>query len=89
MATLLETVAAREGACWRSATREQTVGQVARAEPDTPLGRFLHDLPPESPFTLDAVVRALSNRTGDFSDPEAILLFIHQFDELYVREHRA
>jgi spore maturation protein CgeB len=88
MATLLETVAAREGARWRGVAREETVGDAVRAEPDTPLSQLLGDLPPQTPFTLDAVVGALLNRTGDLSDPEAILLFIHQFDELYVREHR-
>src|SRR5207244_1404466 len=51
--------------------------------------RALRRLAPAAPFTLDGVVQGLLHRSGDLSDPEAILLFLHQFDELYVREQRA
>jgi hypothetical protein len=45
-------------------------------------------LPPATPFTLDGMARAIIAGEGDLSEPERILLFLHQFDELYVREHR-
>jgi hypothetical protein len=68
--------------------RQPTVAEAARAEGETPLGGLLRHLPPETPFTLEGVARALLAREGVLSEPEAILLFLHQFDELYVREHR-
>ena len=66
------------------------VGRVTPpgTEGDTPLGRLLAKLPPATPFTLDGVVGSLLGREGEYTEPEQILLFIHQFDELYVREHR-
>jgi spore maturation protein CgeB len=90
METLLETVCARDGERLRArAARVPTVAQAARAEAETPLGGLLRRLPPATPFTLDGIVGALLSREGEFSDPEAIFLFLHQFDEMYVREARA
>ncbi len=88
METLLETISARHGERLQAAAREETVADAARAEGESDLGRLLAELPPTTPFTLDGVVGALLAREGDLSDAESILLFIHQFDELYVREHR-
>jgi spore maturation protein CgeB len=88
MERLLETVCARDHDRLRARPRTETVADVARQEGATPLGGLLQKLPPATPCTLDGVVQGLLHRAGDLSDPEAILLFIHQFDEMYVREHR-
>jgi spore maturation protein CgeB len=89
MQALLETVSARDHERLRARPRVETVAQAARAAGDTPLGALLRQLQPTVPFTLDGVVGGLEGRTGDLSEAEAILLFLHQFDELYVREARA
>jgi len=89
MQRLLETVAAGDHERLGSRPREETVADAARREGDTPLGDLLRRLPTATPFKLDGVVQGLLHRAGDLSDPEAILLFLHQFDELYVREQRA
>ncbi len=88
MERLLEAVCARDAERLRARPREETVVDVARQEGDTPLGGLLQKLPPTTPCTLDGIVQGLLHRQGDLSDPEAILLFLHQFDEMYVREHR-
>jgi spore maturation protein CgeB len=89
METLLEAVVARDGEALAARPREETVRDAARAEGTTALGELLRRMPPATPFTLQGVAQALLHRQGDLSDPEAILLFLHQFDELYVREARA
>lgn len=88
METLLETVCAVDADRLAARPRTATVGDAARAEAGTPLGTFLQTLPPHTPFTLDGVVQRLLHRDGDLSDPEAVLLFLHQFDELYVKDAR-
>jgi spore maturation protein CgeB len=88
MQALLEAVCARDHERLVARPREETVAQVARVEGATPLGDLLRRLPPTTPCTLDGLVRGLLDRQGDLSDPEAIVLFLHQFDEMYVREHR-
>jgi spore maturation protein CgeB len=89
MARLLEAVCARDGERLQSRPRGTTVGEVARAEGATALGGLLRRLPSQAPCTLDGIVRGLAHRNGDLSDPEGICLFLHQFDEMYVRERRA
>ncbi len=88
METLLESVCAADADRLAARPRTNTVGDAARSEGETPLGTFLRTLPPSTPFTLDGVVQRLLHREGDLSDPEAVLLFLHQFDELYVKEAR-
>jgi spore maturation protein CgeB len=88
MSRLLTAICARDGERLRSRPRQPTAADAARLEGDSPLGRFLADLPPHTPFTLDGVVRALQGRAGDLSEPEAVFLLLHQFDEMYVREAR-
>jgi spore maturation protein CgeB len=68
--------------------RTATVGDVARAGEGT-LERFLAGLEPSTPFALDRLAASLADREGVLAEPEAILLFLHQFDELYLREYRA
>jgi spore maturation protein CgeB len=89
MERLLETVLGRDWEALRARPREETVRDAARAEGATPLGRLLTAMPPTTPFTLDRVAQELMRREGDLSDPEAILLFLHQFDAMYVQEARA
>lgn len=89
MAALLETVCAMDAERLRARPRRPTTGDVARDEGESPLGRFLRTVPAATPFTLDGLVQRLLRREGDLSEPEQILLFLHQFDELYVREARA
>jgi spore maturation protein CgeB len=67
--------------------RTVTVGDIARGG-DGGLEHFLARLDPHTPFTLDCLATSLANRAGALSEPEAIFLFMHQFDELYLREHR-
>jgi spore maturation protein CgeB len=68
--------------------RTVTVGDVARAGAGD-LERFLGRFDATAPFTLDRLAASLADRDGALSEPEAIFLFLHQFDELYLREHRA
>jgi spore maturation protein CgeB len=89
MATLLEAVCARDHERLRARPRGDTVARIAREEGSTPLGDLLRRLPPTLPCTLDGIVHGLLDRRGVLSDSEAILLFLHQFDEMYVREQRA
>ena len=68
--------------------RTVTVGDVRRGG-DGDLERFLGRFDPKMPFTLDRLAASLAEREGALAEPEAIFLFMHQFDELYLREHRA
>jgi spore maturation protein CgeB len=89
METLLEAVCAHDSDRLRGRARHQaTVAEAAVVERTTPLGDLLGRLPATTPFTLNGVASALAGREGSMSDPERILLFLHQFDELYLREHR-
>ncbi len=89
METLLETVCARDSDRLRARVRHQsTVADAAAAEGATPLGNLLDRLPAATPFTVNGVVSALLGRSGTLSEPESILFFLQQFDELYLREHR-
>src|SRR5262249_61085990 len=88
MQTLLATMVARELGRWQARPRQETAAHVARADAHTPLGRLCAELPPATPFTLGGLTHALAGRDGDFSDAEAILLFLHQFDEMYVPDAR-
>ena len=52
------------------------------------LQRFLGRFDSATPFTLDRLVGTLAEREGALEEPEAIFLFLHQFDEMYLREYR-
>lgn len=67
--------------------RTVTVGDVARSGKGE-LERFLGRFDPHTPFTIDRLAASLATREGALSEPEAIFLFLHQFDELYLREQR-
>jgi spore maturation protein CgeB len=68
--------------------RTVTVGDVVRGG-NGALEKFLGRFDPRMPFTLDRLAASLVKREGALAEPEAIFLFMHQFDELYLREHRA
>jgi len=71
---------------------------LARSRPPTfadlaareigPLRELLERHPARAPFALDTVVRGITERAGDVSEEEAIFLFLHQFQELYLGEAR-
>ncbi|MCC6850396.1 MAG: glycosyltransferase [Deltaproteobacteria bacterium] len=67
--------------------RTVTVGDVARGGA-AGLAEFLGRFDPHTPFTIDRLAASLATREGALSEPEAIFLFLHQFDELYLREQR-
>jgi spore maturation protein CgeB len=89
MEALLEAVCGTDAARFAARPRETTVADVAAMEVQSALGALCRRLPAGTPFTLDAMARAIIAGEGDLSEPERLLLFLHQFDELYVREHRA
>lgn len=88
MARFLETIAAENYDRFLARPREETVGELAAEVAGTPVGDLLGRLPPDEPLSLDSVVAELQGGQGRLSEAEAIFLFLHQFDELYVREHR-
>jgi len=85
---LLGTVVGREQDRFLGRARAATVGDVLRQRSDGAFGEFLAQFPRSLPFTLDGLVASIPDRDGALSEPEAIFLFLHQFDELYLREHR-
>lgn len=89
MLTLLEGICAREHERFARRPRATTAADVARLEGESPLGQLLGRMPATTPFALDHLVGALREHEGDLDDPEALLLLLHQFDDLYVKEHRA
>ena len=68
-------------------SRTLTVADVARDDAGG-LGEFLGRFDARTPFTIDRLAASLTTREGALSEPEAIFLFLHQFDELYLREQR-
>ncbi len=64
-----------------------TCGEVRRREEE--LAGLLARLPDDAPFTLERVVRSVVERSGPLAEEEAIFLFLHQFQELYLTEARA
>lgn len=86
--SLLGTVFARDGERLLARRRTTTIGEVA-ASAEGPLRDFLSKMDGRLPFNIDAVVRSVPERVGALDEAEAIFLFLHQFDELYLREARA
>lgn len=87
MQSLLAAILGREQDRLLTRHRAPTVGDVAAAG-DGDLERFLGTLAPATPLALDAIVRTLDDRDGPLSDPEALFLFLHQFDDLYLKDYR-
>jgi spore maturation protein CgeB len=88
MQALLGAIVARHGDRLLARARTATIGEVA-AQSEGSLQEFLGRLDGRLPFTIDEIVRSVPDREGHLADAEAIFLFLHQFDELYLREARA
>lgn len=88
MQALLGAILARHGDRLLSRTRTTTIGEVA-SQSEGSLRDFLGRLDGRLPFTIHDVVRSVPEREGALTDAEAIFLFLHQFDEMYLREARA
>lgn len=87
MQTLLGAVLARDGERLLARARATTIGEVA-AGSEGSLRSFLERMDGRQPFTIDSIVRSVPERVGPLEEAEAIFLFLHQFDELYLREAR-
>ena len=88
MQALIAAVVAQDQDRLLARSRPPTFGEAAARE-SGPLRALLESHPADAPFTLDAVVRGIGEGKGDVSDEEAIFLFLHQFQELYLTEARA
>jgi spore maturation protein CgeB len=87
MQALLGAIVARHGDRFLARGRTATIGEVA-AQSEGGLQEFLGRLDGRLPFTIDDVVRSVPEREGALAEAEAIFLFLHQFDEMYLREAR-
>lgn len=88
MQALLAAVIARDEDRLATRTRPPTFGDMAAREAGA-LRALLERHPGDTPFSLDAVVRGITEREGDVGEEEALFLFLHQFQELYLTEARA
>ena len=69
--------------------RTVTVGDVARAAATATARALPRPLRPRRRRSRSiGLAASLADREGALAEPEAIFLFLHQFDELYLREHR-
>ncbi|MBM4267819.1 MAG: glycosyltransferase [Deltaproteobacteria bacterium] len=67
--------------------RPPTFGDLAKSE-SGPLAALLRRFPADAPFALDPIVERIMRRDGRVDEEEAIFLFLHQFQELYLGEAR-
>ena len=88
MRDLIATIVAQDQDRLLARSRPPTFGEAAAKE-EGALRALLERHPATAPFTLDAVVRGITEGTGDVSEEESIFLFLHQFQELYLTEARA
>jgi hypothetical protein len=88
MQTLIGAVVAQDEERLLARSRPPTFGDLAARERGA-LRALLERHPSGAPFTLDAVVRGVTEHAGDVSEEEAIFLFLHQFQELYLSEASA
>ena len=88
MRTLVGAVVAQDQDRLLARSRPPTFGDLAAREQGA-LRALLERHPAATPFSLDAVVRDIGARDGDVAEEEAIFLFLHQFQELYLSEARA
>lgn len=88
MQDLVAAVVAQDQDRLLARSRPPTFGEAAAGESGA-LRALLERHPAATPFTLEAVVRGIGEGQGAVSDEEAIFLFLHQFQELYLTEARA
>lgn len=87
MRSLVAQVVARHPARFSRGTRNWTVGD-AKKEASGPIAAYLGQFDDATPFTLAEMVRPIPDAEGPLSEPEALLLFLQQFDDLYLSEYR-
>lgn len=88
MQALIAAVVAQDQDRLLARSRPPTFGEAAARESGA-LRALLERHAADAAFSLDAVVRGIGEGEGDVSDEEAIFLFLHQFQELYLTEARA
>lgn len=87
MASLIECVVSKHPERFSGRARGRTVGDV-RAVASEPLSAYLAHFSDDRPFTLGEMVRRIPEGDGPLSEPEALFLFLSQFDDLYLAEYR-
>ena len=88
MQDLIAAVVAQDQDRLLARSRPPTFGEAAARESGD-LRALLERHPASAPFSLDAIVRGIGEGQGAVSEEEAIFLFLHQFQELYLTEARA
>lgn len=88
MRALIGAIVAQDQDRLLARSRPPTFGDVAAREQGA-LRALLARHPAATPFSLDAVVRDILAREGEVAEEEAIFLFLHQFQDLYLSEARA
>jgi spore maturation protein CgeB len=88
MQAMLGAIVGREQDRLLARSRSVNVGDVAQRGNGN-LERFLGQLDPATPLSLERIVASIPERKGALQEAEAIMLFLHQFNELYLTEHRA
>lgn len=87
MEDLIQTVVSCRPEFFAKRRRAWTVGH-ARSAATGLLAEYLEQFPADTPFTLDEMVRRIPDAEGPLEDAESLLLFLDQFDDLYLAEHR-
>lgn len=87
MEDLVSTVVARNQERLLTKDRAWTVREAKENASGT-LRNYLSRFPDRTPFTVEEMIRTIPDRSGALEDAEAIFLFLHQFDDLYLTEHR-
>lgn len=88
MTEMLAAIVAQDQDRLLARSRPPTFGEAAARESGA-LRALLERHPGTAPLSLDAIVRDIAAGSGDVSDEEAVFLFLHQFQELYLTEARA
>ncbi|MBY0280518.1 glycosyltransferase [Candidatus Binatia bacterium] len=88
MQDLVAAVVAQDQDRLLARSRPPTFGEAAARESGA-LRALLERHPASAPLGLDAIVRDIGVGSGDVAEEEAIFLFLHQFQELYLAEARA
>lgn len=87
MESLVAQIVARHPARFSHGARPWTVGD-ARKEASGAVADYLARFDDATPFTLAEMVRPIPDAEGPLSEPEALFVFLQQFDDLYLSEYR-
>lgn len=88
MQDLIAAVVAQDQDRLLARSRPPTFGEAAARESGA-LRALLERQPESAPLSLDAIVRGIGEGSGAIAEEEALFLFLHQFQELYLSEARA